>query len=334
MSITACLKVVFGEGQPKIIWTDQIGEHQYPSADVQNLAVFALLRGFFLSPEEGLPTSTDVKGLSGKYLGSKEDSYSIDGHPEGGVSLVAFTGDSVKNFLVSFYYNLSETEESEILSSSLSELNDTLIRNGLTEFTLHNSETVLTIQRCSQQEISNLEQENPEFEEFVDAFDMVYQTLPNIVEVIEDRGFEVARYKTNPDEILFRTECFLEETLRQSTVRIVNREGNFNNTYMYFSVEVNGVLYNAEKLDLGNYNNVPEELSDLISFYSDSGGVMYVGANVDNTELKVRLSPSEDQKVYSKDFYTSPYDDDQTPQGEVLPNGDFLFRLYRESSDW
>lgn len=119
-----------------------------------------------------------------------------------------------------------------------------------------------------------------------------------------------------------------------ATVRIINKEENFNNPYMYFSVEVNGVLYNAEKLDLGNYNNVPEELNDLISFYSDSGGVMYVGANVDNTELKVRLSPSEDQKVYSKDFYTSPYDDDQTPQGEVLPNGDFVFRLYRESSDW
>ena len=211
MSITACLKVVFGEGQPQIIWTDQMGERQYPSADVQNLAVFALLGGFFLSSEGEFPPSTDIKGLSGKYLGSKEDWYSTDGHPEGSVSLVGFTGESVKNFLASFYYNMFGTEETEILSSSLSELNDTLIRNGLTEFTFHNSETVLTIQRCSQQEILNLEQENPDFGEFVDAFEMVYQTLPNTVDVLENSGFEATRYKTNPDEILFRSECFLEE---------------------------------------------------------------------------------------------------------------------------
>lgn len=115
----------------------------------------------------------------------------------------------------------------------------------------------------------------------------------------------------------------------QSTVRIINKEGNLNNTYMYFSVEINGVLYNAEKLDLSNYDNLSVELRDLVSFNLDSGGTMYVSANVDSTELKVRLSPSEEQKVYSKDFYTSPWDENPTPQGLVLPNGDFLFRLYR-----
>ena len=251
MSITACLKVVFGEGQPKIIWTDQIGEYQYPSADVQNLAVFALLGGFFLSSEEGLPTSTDIKGLSGKYLGLKEDGYSTDGHPEGSVSLVGFTGESIKNFLVSLY-NLFGTEETEILSSSLSELNDTLIRNGLTELTFHNSKTVITIQRCSQQEISNLEQENPDFGEFVDAFDMVYQTLPNIVEVLEDSGFEVAKYKTNPDEILFKSECFLEENVglgggggteecTPTTLPIIYKEGvNEPTGELYGRYRING----------------------------------------------------------------------------------------------
>lgn len=71
-----------------------------------------------------------------------------------------------------------------------------------------------------------------------------------------------------------------------------------NNTYMYFSVEINGVLYNAEKLDLGNYDNMLPELGDLISFRADSGDITYISANVYDTELKVRLSPSEAQKKY------------------------------------
>lgn len=121
---------------------------------------------------------------------------------------------------------------------------------------------------------------------------------------------------------------------RVSSVSIFNKDGYMNGSYLYFSIEINGVLYNAEKLDLSNYDNLSVELRDLVSFSLDSGGTMYVSANVDNTELKVRLSPSEEQKVYSKDFYTSPWDENPTPQGLVLPNGDFLFRLYREPDVW
>lgn len=119
-----------------------------------------------------------------------------------------------------------------------------------------------------------------------------------------------------------------------SYVSILNKDGYNNGTYVYFSAEINGVLYNAEKLDLSNYENLSAELSNLISITTDSVGGIYISANVDNTELKVLLSPTEEQKVYSKDYIIDVYADNPTPQGVVLPNGDFVFRLYREASDW
>lgn len=87
-------------------------------------------------------------------------------------------------------------------------------------------------------------------------------------------------------------------------------------------------MYNADKSQsLTNFDNYGT-IDNLISVSVDSGGVLYVSAVAEKIELLVKLSPSAEQKVYSDAFYTDLYDEPDSPQGIVLPNGDFWFKLY------
>ena len=112
------------------------------------------------------------------------------------------------------------------------------------------------------------------------------------------------------------------------SVTIRNKDGFYNNNYAYFSLDINGVMYNADKSQsLTNFDNYGT-IDNLISVSVDSGGVLYVSAVAEKIELLVKLSPSAEQKVYSDAFYTDLYDEPDSPQGIVLPNGDFWFKLY------
>lgn len=91
---------------------------------------------------------------------------------------------------------------------------------------------------------------------------------------------------------------------------------------MFFSIEVNGVLYNADKKL--NLFDIPE-LTSMLSISGDSGGTIYININ-DGGEYKIKLSPSAEQKVYSDAFG----DNNTNPSSIKSPLGDFYFCLKTE----
>lgn len=117
-------------------------------------------------------------------------------------------------------------------------------------------------------------------------------------------------------------------------VYISNKSGSTNNTTAYFSADINGVLYNADKaINLDGSSGIAA-LDELIYLASDSDSTINVVAVAEDVELVVRLSPSDEQKIYSNKFFHNPFDDNPQQQGIVLPNGDFLFKLYKPASNW
>ena len=100
----------------------------------------------------------------------------------------------------------------------------------------------------------------------------------------------------------------------------MSSDGNVKNngSSAHFSFNVNGVIYNPTKA-LEHWD-VPL-LSDVLNVMLDSGGNLTISA-VGSQELRVIMSPSQDQKKYSTGFESG-----DNPTGSVAPNGDLYFCL-------
>lgn len=101
------------------------------------------------------------------------------------------------------------------------------------------------------------------------------------------------------------------------SVTIDNSDGTYNNQTSDFSIEVNGVLYNADKSQDITGLNAPD-LYSQISIYRSSDGSISFSPMVAGP-LEVRLSPSDAQKAYS-DTYLSG-------EGAIEADGTFAFKL-------
>lgn len=109
-----------------------------------------------------------------------------------------------------------------------------------------------------------------------------------------------------------------------SSVIIKNRDAPFNNITAYFSIEVNGVMYNADKSqDLFNYDD--PSLTELLAFWMSSEGYFTIGAIKPNINIDIKLSPSAEQKAFSSEYVHNP---DTPPDGIITTDGTFAFRLY------
>ena len=94
---------------------------------------------------------------------------------------------------------------------------------------------------------------------------------------------------------------------------------NVNNPNANFSIEVNGVTYNADKSgDIREIIN--SQLLDKIGWFGTSDGAISFYALSESTEpLRIRLSPSVAQKVYSNKYLSG--------EGTIESDGTFAFKL-------
>lgn len=102
-----------------------------------------------------------------------------------------------------------------------------------------------------------------------------------------------------------------------SSVTIDNSDDTYNNQTSDFSIEVNGVMYNADKTQDITGLNAPD-LYAQISIYRSSEGSINFSPMVAEP-LKVRLSPSDAQKVYSDTYLFG--------EGAIETDGTFVFKL-------
>lgn len=102
-----------------------------------------------------------------------------------------------------------------------------------------------------------------------------------------------------------------------NSVTIDNSEGFTNNQDSFFSIEINGVMYNADKSQDVTGLDAPD-LYAQISMYRSSEGSINFSPMVAGP-LEVRLSPSAAQKVYS-DLYLAG-------EGAIEADGTFVFKL-------
>lgn len=105
----------------------------------------------------------------------------------------------------------------------------------------------------------------------------------------------------------------------QPLVKINNEKNGTNNTTAYFAVEINGVIYNADKSQDLLLDSNP--LDDQVSFYEPEPGVLGIGALVPENK-KVRLMPSEDQKQYSNMFLQG--------DGLISASGTIAFNIFSD----
>ncbi|AGP49470.1 hypothetical protein PSYCG_09895 [Psychrobacter sp. G] len=100
-------------------------------------------------------------------------------------------------------------------------------------------------------------------------------------------------------------------------VKINNEKNGANNATAYFAVEINGVIYNADKsqdLLLGSIL-----FDGQVSFFEPEPGVIGIGAVVAENK-KVRLIPSEAQKEFSNMFLQG--------DGLINSNGTISFNIF------
>lgn len=88
---------------------------------------------------------------------------------------------------------------------------------------------------------------------------------------------------------------------------------------MYASVEVDGVLYNADKTL--EFSEIPE-LQGVLGSYYDSDG-RYTIFNASSTTHDVVMSVTPEQGTYTDSFRAG----NMNESAHRLPNGDFAFTL-------
>ena len=102
-----------------------------------------------------------------------------------------------------------------------------------------------------------------------------------------------------------------------NSVTIGNFDGNFNSADAFFSILVNGVMYNADKSQDVTGLDAPD-LYAQISMYRSSDGSINFSPNVGD-RLSIRLSPSDTQKQYSNAYLSG--------DGTITDDGTFVFIL-------
>lgn len=119
------------------------------------------------------------------------------------------------------------------------------------------------------------------------------------------------------NEIIPEPRAYYEVILKNS--RIVSGGITENNTTMYASVEVDGVLYNADKTL--EFSEIPE-LQGVLGSYYDSDG-RYTIFNASSTTHDVVMSVTPEQGTYTDSFRAG----NMNESAHRLPNGDFAFTL-------
>ncbi|ALF60322.1 hypothetical protein [Psychrobacter urativorans] len=102
-----------------------------------------------------------------------------------------------------------------------------------------------------------------------------------------------------------------------NSVTIDNSDGSFNNQDSFFSIEVNGVMYNADKSQDVTRLAAPDLYAQISMYRSSDGSINF--SPLVTGPLEVRLSPSAAQKVYS-DLYLAG-------EGTIESDGTFVFKL-------
>lgn len=103
------------------------------------------------------------------------------------------------------------------------------------------------------------------------------------------------------------------------SVTINNADGGFNNQDAHFSIEVNGVMYNADKSQDVTALDAPDLYAQVSIYRSSDGTINFFCVSSSQNDLVVRLSPSDTQKQYSNQFIEGI--------GAIEADGTFVFIL-------
>lgn len=104
-----------------------------------------------------------------------------------------------------------------------------------------------------------------------------------------------------------------------NSVTINNSDGGYNNQESYFSIEVNGVMYNADKSQDVLALDAPDLYTQVSIYRSSDGTINFFSVGSSQTDLEVRLSPSDTQKQYSTQYLEGI--------GAIEADGTFVFKL-------
>ena len=102
---------------------------------------------------------------------------------------------------------------------------------------------------------------------------------------------------------------------------VINNDPN-NSFGAYFAIEINGIIYNADKSK--DITTTDEPWQDLVDFYSEQNNDIAATALI-GTEQRVRLIPSNAQRLVSTQFVTGV--EPWYGTGAIGTDGSFYFKI-------